>query len=291
MPIPNNNTLSLPIELADYAYQNKLIKPLAILYYIKFNSNGKVLASSNTITQLKIQLQITDNRTFKKHIAQLIKLNWLGFDCKSGIFFTRSTKEIRLKHNFKIRQAVKVILADLYQFQIFLASVIITKEIDDIKFVHEVKNKRKPKEATHKWEVAKHSRVFSNTSKPPYYGLSNLTIAKLLNCSQTRACEIKHEAVLAGYLTTGHRYADLMNLQKADFKIKVQLYLQYPNLKGKIKFWRKWDDRNVKFIKLVIQLHDEIKSHIAIQQIEKLCHLKLSFEIHRGIANNLPKAA
>lgn len=281
--MPINDRMILPISQAVYAYHHGLVKGLSVYLYLKFYTNGKVCRESGVFAQLQKDLQIKDQRTLDKHLSLLVAHKWMGYSTVSGVYFVRGTAYIRQLHEFRNRQGVEITLKDLEQFQVFLAAIIIGKEVNDQRFYWDVAKKRGLKEAPDKWLGAKHSAAFSSaSSRPTYFGLCNKTIASLLRCKQTRACVLKNKAVELGYLESSHRYHDIMKLEKADFAIKEMLYEQFPKIAGRIKCWRKWDG-NKKYIMLVQQLHDEITCKITFKKIEKFNSIHLPFEQLKSI--------
>lgn len=288
---PKNNRILLPIEMAQFAYRKKLIKSLAIYLYLRFYSDGIVKSDSPLLTQLRNDLKLKSPHTFKKFMAPLLQHNWIGHCQISGVYFVRKMPMLRVVHQFKDRWAVVMVPQDLKNIQVFLAAIIICKEINDQEFYWDVVEKRKLKKAPNKWVGAKHSKASSHSSKrPKYFGLCNKTIARHLGCKQTRACVLKNKAAALGYLEVKHRYHDIMVLDKPDFNIRAMLYEQFPNAKGRIRCWRKWKG-DKKYIKLVLQLHDEIISKLTFKRMEKLSAIRLPIEVVRGLHNETLKAA
>ncbi|PVD53598.1 hypothetical protein DC498_03510 [Terrimonas sp.] len=289
---PKNNKILLPVQQAEYAYYHGLVKGLAIYLYLKFYTDGKIKSDSPILSQLRHDLRLKDSRTFKTHITALIEHNWIGYDPFSGMYFIRNTKFIRTLHEFRHRQATVVLPQDLKQFQIYLAAVLICKEVTDQEFYWDVVKKRRLRKATAKWAVAKHSGASSHSSneRPKYFGLCNKSIAAILHCKQTRACVIKTKAADLGYLQVKHKYKDVLEFAKPDFNIRSYLHEQYPNTAGRIRCWVKWKN-NQKYYKLLLQLHDEIISQIKFKRIEKLSAIHLPIEVIRGINKAALKAA
>ena len=282
-----NQKLLLPVELTEYSLRNDCIKSLAIHTYLRFFTNGKIHKASPIFAQLKEVLLMKDPRTFEIHMSKAIDENWIGYCSISGIYFVRGIKTIRLKHNFKNRQASIVVPKDLMKFQLYLAGTMICKEIIDQKFYWEVVQKGKLKKATVKMAVATHSTVSLATSQPAYYGKGVHKIAELLGCKKSRASKIKIDAAKEGYLTSGHRYYDLHTTSKPDFMFRPMYYDQHPHLKGKIRCFPKKNELGEKFYKFVIQQHDEIIPLIKFKKMEKLCHMKLPVEVVIGFQKKL----
>lgn len=287
-----NHRLQVPIHLIEFAYHQHLLKELSLLLYLKFYCSGKIHKDDVIFSNLRKTLIMRDKRTFSKHITELIKRNWLGFDVKSGIYFVRSLKLIRCIDEFNFRQAVLMRPEDIEHFQIFAASVLINKEVKDQKYFYGfVKKKGGSLKATSKWTVATHSTASlhksnkereetylpitqSNPSgRPRYFGLSNAKIAKLLGCKQTRACNIKLRAEELGYLKVGHKYLDIMELPKADFQVRARIYEVHPNLKGRIRFFKKIYETHTS-VKMVMQLHDEIIPLLNFHRLAKISDIK-----------------
>lgn len=286
-----NNRVLLPIELARYAYDNDLIKALAIYFYLRFYTDGKINKNSDLICQIRKDFRLTDDRTFNKHFKKLIRLNWIGHCPDSGMYFIRQMAQLRVAHDFEDRWATPVLPQHLKNFQIFLAAVLINKEVYDQEFYWDVVQKRRLKKAPNKWVGAKHSTVSSHSSgRPKYFGLCNKRIAQILGCKQTRACEIKNKAAKLGYLEIHHRYRDILELDKPDFNIRARLDEQFPNSKGRIRIWRKWRGKQ-KYIKVLLQLHDEIVPKLHFKKMKKLSHVRLPIETLRSIHRLTSKAA
>lgn len=286
-----NDTLLLPVEQAQFAYYNKFIKALALYLGFKFFTDGKIKADSPILLQLRKDLKLNDDRTFKACITALIKHNWIGYCPISKVYYTRSTNYIRLQHNFELCQAAIVKPIDLKNFQIYLASVLICKEVTDQEFYWDEAKKRKLNKAPVKWGGAKHSRVSSGSSeRPNYFGLCNKRIADILGCKQTRACVIKNKGAALGYLQVKHKYKDILVLDKPDFNVRAYLNEQFPKAAGRIRCWLKWKEGNIKYYKFVIQLHDEIISKLSFKRISNLSAIRLPIEGIKAI-NNQPTLA
>lgn len=295
-----NTHLQVPIQLIEYAYDQKLVKALAILLYLKFYSSGKIHEGDDVFSHLRISLKLKDKRTFSKHISELIKRNWLGYDAKSGIYFVRSFSLIRCIDDINRRQAVLMRPEDLENFQVFSAAVLICKEVNDQKYYWGfVKKKGGSLKATSNWAVAKHSSAtlhkpkkqkdetfqaittHNPSNRPRYFGVSNEKIAKLLGCKLTRACNLKLKAQKFGYLAVKHKYLDLMELPEADFKFRDRIYQTHPNLVGRIRFFsKKVGSQNL--IKAVIQLHDEIIPLVKFHRLAKISDIRQPVAVVQG---------
>lgn len=277
-----HNILLVPVQISQFVYDNELTKPFSIYLYLKLLAGDKVAASDEVFNSLRTDLKMADpkNRTFRKHLQKLLDLNWIGYNAKSGIYHIRSFDHIRAVNGFKKCRATKLFLRDIKQIQIYLVGVIICSEIHGQKYYWEIV-KRRSGTATKKRDVAKQSKASFHSSKPPYYGICNRKIARLLGCKYTRACTLKNAAAAAGYLTIRHRYLDVKELDKADYLLRPTLAEQNPQLARRLKFWRQIKNGN-KIVKVVQQLHDEIIPHLEYKRVAGFAALKVPFAIIKG---------
>lgn len=278
--------LLLPYQITEYVFYNDLYKPFSIFLYLKMFAGDKVSATDEVFAQLRQDLMMSDpkGRTFRKHLQKLLELNWIGYNAKSGIYHVRSFDFIRAVNGFKKRRATKLFLKDIQNLQVYLAAVLICTKIHGQKYYWE-KVKGKSRTATKQRGVAKQSRASRHSTQPPYYGLCNRTIARLLGCKYTRACELKQAAAEAGYLTARHRYADIKEMDKADYMLRPMLAERSPNLAKRYRFWRQIKDGD-KIVKVVQQLHDEIIPHIEYKRVAGFAALKVPFGIIKGFLTN-----
>ncbi len=253
----------LPIEIVQYVVDRRMYKPLAIYLFLKMKCSGKLHAGHPVFSQLKKELGIRDERTFKKHFQSLLQLDWIGYSAKSGIYFIRSLDRVRQIHGFRKRQACAVQQKDLTQLQAFSSAAIINYAVRKHEY-YVVFKKTKNQSALSKREVA--SQIGSKSfSTPKYYGLSVQSIAELLGCSLTRACQLKKVAVEAGYIKVNHQFELVQELVKADYFIREQYYQLYPEYKpGTLRFMHAGKNAPYRY-KLVQQLHDEIIPQIAFK--------------------------
>ncbi len=276
--------LQVPVEISQYVFANNLVKSFGIYLYLKMHSSGKVHENSQVFKNIQHELQIKDNRTFRKHMNVMLAENWIGFNPVSGYYFIRSFGYIRGKCHFKSRQATKFRIEDFKYLQVYLFAVCLCAIVRRQHYFWEVK-RRKRRAVTKQTDVTNHSRVFSkNSPKPPYYGLSNRMIAKHFGYSKTRACELKMSAARLGYLGLVQHDEEIMVIGKRNYRLRADLESLYPDLKGKIRFEiitverfkRKW-----KMIRVFRQLHDEIIPKIQFKSVAKFNNLQLSVFVKR----------
>lgn len=276
-----HNTLSVPVQISEFVFDNDLVKPFSIFLYLKLMAGDKVHDDDEVISQLKMDLKMSDpkNRTYRKHFQPLLDLNWIGYNQKSGIYHIRSFDYIRATNQFKQRRATMLCLKDIKQMQSYLVGVKINNIICN-QIYHWEKLKRKRRTVTQR-DVTNQSKSSFHSSQPAYYGICNRKLAELLNCKYTRASTLKKEAAENGYIEVGHRYLDIAVLDKSDYQLRARLAQSDPAVAKRCKFWRK--KVNGKYvIKLVQQLHDEITPLMTYKKIISFSNLKVPFVYKKG---------
>lgn len=284
---PRHTKLQVPVELSRHVYHNGLITPFSIYLYLKLFSDGKLHEGSPVFNQMRSELRLSDNRTFKKHIAKLLELDWVGHSPVSGYYFVRSFDYLRLIYTFKKRRASTFLLSDAKQLQKYLVGVILSAKVIGDKYYWEFRNRRGLRTATKKTDVASHSKVRSEA--PEYYGLSVQAIADLLGCKPTRASVLKNAAAKAGYITVNHKFAYYATLSKADYDARTNLNELFPKLRGMFRIVPKSVKGFMEY-HIMVQCHDEIIPQMKFKTVSKFNNLQVSPAIVRHITN-LQKAA
>jgi hypothetical protein len=288
MITPRHTKLQVPVELSRHVYHNNLVSPFSIYLYLKLFSDGKLHENSPVFKQMRKDLRLLDNRTFKKHVARLLELDWMGFNPISGFYFVRSFDYLRFIYTFKKRRASTFSLKDAKQVRKFLVGVILCTNVMGQEFYWERKYMRGRRTATKKTDVASHSKVLSEV--PDYYGLSVKAIAKELGCSQTRASVLKNAAAKAGYIKVNKKFVLYTKLTRADFGLRCNINDMFPNLKGKLRVIPKSVKGFMEY-HIMVQCHDEIIPQMRFKTVNKFNNLKVSPAIVRWVDNSRDVAA
>lgn len=284
---PRHAKLQIPVELTRFVYHNGLITPFAIYLYLKLFSDGKLHQTSEVFGQMRNQLRLADNRTFKKHLGKLLELGWMGYSSKSGIYFIRSFDYLRIMLSLKKRRAATFVLQDLRHLQTYLVGVILSAKILGDKFYWELKNRGRWRTAMKKTDVASHSKTFSET--PKYFGWSVKSIADYLGCKLTRASVLKNAAAKAGYIEQRHKFEYYGTLPVVDFEARKNLNAMFPKLRGMFKIVPR-KINGVTQYGVFLQLHDEIIPKVKFKTIKKFNNLRVAPAIV-AYANSLQRAA
>ena len=275
-----NNTVNIPLGLIPLVFENKAVNQFRVFIAIKLVLPGRV-TNSKDLTKLCTATGFK-KRTVLKHLDSLVSLGWVGHDKVNQTYYARAWAFLRSSQTFYNRSSVPVHVNDLKSLQPLLLTALLTQRINAQERVHnnllkengrKVKHFRKPnKTAANKRGSA--SQVHSVSTEMPvigflYFGLSNKSIAKMLNLSQTRACEIKSEAVKVGYITTTKRFKVLAEYEKPMPDMRLNYMRGFGSDRKNIRV--STQKRNgITYYQLVEQLYDEIQPLIRLKRINYL---------------------
>jgi hypothetical protein len=285
---PQNPYITIPVEVSQHVYEDRLVKPFAIYLFLKMYSSGKVHEASEVFELLRQELGMKDNRTFKKHLGKVLELDWVGYNKKSGYYHVRTIDHIRAVNGFIKRRATRLESKDIQQLQTYLVGAIINQNIHTQRYCREFL-KMKLGIATLTWGVANQSLGTFQEYGKSHYGISNQRLAKILGCKYTRACQLKHQAAAAGYIYVRHRYKDYCILDKPDYDFRSMIAeTGRPRLAQRLKFWRQFVDGQVIF-KVVQQLHDEIIPNMEFKRLSSYSSLKVHDSLKAPFLTNCSK--
>lgn len=269
----SNHRLLIPIELLEHTAKHQLYKPCLLYIYLKCHSSGKVKSTDPIFHLIKTLPGFEDRRTLTKHLKTLLDLNWIGYNAKSSIYFIRNFKSIQTQYGITSRKSVLFLSEYINNFRPFVSGALISAKIYGVKFSYEVARVRRLNTALNKKDGAKQCYSYDRKA-PEYYGLSNKGIAKLLNSSQTVACEQKTATEKAGFILTKGKFKVLLEFTSVDRAIRSQLEELKPEFKGRLRF-----KKNGSKIQLLIQLHDEIIPQLKMKSRKKIA--RENFLLHK----------
>ncbi len=255
----SKSKLNIPLSVIKYVSEAGIRKAFASYLHLKFLFSGKVhsrdLFQSSTLRVMGIK----DSRTFNKYISQLLDHQFLVYNQKSGYYFIRGFERLRIIHGLKDKTSVIFYYNFITSIQSFIDTALIGQLIRNQEY-YWVKGRRKFRRAAYTMKDNANTLVkVDQSTKPPYFGLSNSTIAKNLNCSLSQACKKKHKAEALGMLKTKGHFKLYTTLPKADYRVRSQIYTSHPKLINRLRFsTNKNPDTGLGEIQLLQQLHDEI---------------------------------
>jgi hypothetical protein len=265
--------VNVPVELTHYIYAKKLVTPFALYLFLKMYSDGKIHQGSPVITEMRCRLRLKDNRTFNKHIEKAKALNWVGFNPKSGYYFVRSFDHLRFKLGLNNRQGTRFESKNLSNVTAYIVGVIVSANIHGQKYAVESLQKKLARTEVKQRDASKQPN--KGLFVPPYFGLCNEKIAKLLDCSVTRACQLKHAAESLGYIQTKAQFKPFVTLFKSDYQLRSNFEDGYPAMKGRLRFFAGRSDGKA-VVQVLVQVYDEIIPMLAINRLPKFSNLRVT---------------
>jgi hypothetical protein len=275
--------VNVPVELSRYVLTQGLEKAFALYLFLKLFSDGKIHQQSSVFDELRRLLKMKDNRTFKNQIEKLKDLGWIGFNPASGYYFIRSFDHLRFKLAINNRQGTKLYPDDLKNIKAYLTGVVITAEIHGQKHAIESLQKKLAKTEVKQRDASKQSG--KGQFIPQYFGLCNQSIADLLLCSKTRACQLKQAAELCGYINTTHQFKHFATLSKADYHLRNVINDMGPALRGRLRFMPGCDKNRAPVVHVFEQLYDEINPLLKITTLPKFGNLRISSGVRKKGSN------
>jgi len=97
-------TLNVPLRLAEYALKEKKTYLLQLYIYLSFQGSGKVIITTFLKDKTAIDLGVTV-RNINGRLAQLKKLNWIGYNPKTGYTYIRGVKYVCSLYKLNFRAA------------------------------------------------------------------------------------------------------------------------------------------------------------------------------------------
>lgn len=139
-----HSRLHVPYMLLTEAMSSKSNKNLNVLrVYLALNmiSSGNINANHNVNEKISELTNLT-TKTVKKHLNELIILNYINFNEKSNTFFIKSLDKISLMKNFTSKKAVIIENKDLFELNKFKAIIFASVTSQILTFQEKFKKKK-----------------------------------------------------------------------------------------------------------------------------------------------------
>jgi hypothetical protein len=254
--------LSVPIDLMAHSVKNKKQNMLKLLLALKWFYSGKFSLDQDFYALLFQIPGFTCRKTINKHLNSLIKEGWITKSNRSNIYFTLSFERIRQKLGLKARRACKFYKNDFKSFPAFIAGALITDNSQSQ--VNAIRKKQRRHSALLNGDRASKNNVSVPSN---VVTLSIHKIAQILNCSPTRACQLKAQAERLGYIEGINRFQLYTVLSEADVKFKGFMKQISPNLACRLKCKRVPGSSQ---IEVSIQMSDEIKTFMRLTRRRRI---------------------
>ncbi|MEI7725324.1 MAG: hypothetical protein WCK09_09485 [Bacteroidota bacterium] len=181
---------AIPLEICVFVLQNRLVKPFKTYLMMKSICPGKLHYNKSELAQ---KLNIS-GKTLEKHLGQLIKLNWIGWDPKSKMVFIRGFDKIREMYQFNSRLAIICTQADFKTLTAFLFGAVVSNIL------------RAKKRQLWQPDAAKKRYAKQSGCQPLFYPVANGYTAKILNYSLKGSMKLKNQAECGGYIVTKEQF-------------------------------------------------------------------------------------
>jgi hypothetical protein len=274
-----NSQLTIPVDLLEHAIKNNLVKALSIYIYFKCASDGIVNECSETFQKMSAYLGVKSPKTIQRHLRRLRHLNWIGYDGTAHKFYIRGIPYVFRISGLQSGQAIVFDFSWIGNFKEFVDAALVARQINKIKY-RMWKEKSEPATKIRQNQfckslVAKQGSLFSLLEGLDYTGVSLRTMASLFNCSKSNAVKRKKAAISANFLSFTKKWKHLRLLDKPDYYLRKNVYDNYPQLIGRIRFrWvsimQKKTRKLVRKIDVSIQRVDQAFHHFVFKHIKLL---------------------
>ena len=274
-----NSRINIPIDLIPTVTTIKEVNRLKVFVAGKMVSPG-FISDAQGIQNICSLLEFS-HRTVMTHMADLVRIGWVGHSPGTTTYYFRSWAWFYEKGMIYNRDAATADVRALNHFQSFLLSAKLALRIRKQELFERLnRDKSLPrktvgvksrKSAITKRGIASQDqldtpRSNSGKNKLPYHGLSIQAMAQMLNLSPARACALKKEAVAAGYFRTNKKY-NVISSHPTPIPNLRNLYLKaFPDKKN-IRVMRDYTSTEPSIL-LVEQLHDEIIPVIPLKSVK-----------------------
>jgi hypothetical protein len=248
----NKNTyFTVPCSVAKHVIGNRLEKCFSIFLYLKSECNGIINEKEISKVLLSKTLGIKDKRTIVKHLKKLQRLNWIGYNKKTGNYFIRGFMYVKGLISGKSNHGIKVSIDKINQIKYQLCAGLMQFKLEGLKRSQIKKVKSKVGSSALKSSGA--LQMAKELGMRNYLGLSNTQLAELFNCSKSEANRIKLKAEKYGFIKTFKKLRYITSTRQKNFLLKG-----YSNIGNRIRVTQTENGR----IKFYEQLTDEIHSFI-----------------------------
>ena len=129
----------IPVGLALYAEKENLIEELKFYIGLKLICSGKIKCDNRRFKALKSNLGIGSRTTFIKRLNALKKLNWIGFNAKSGCYFIRGYKRVCNDLNIPPKTCVEFDSGNFKDFRSYVFAAVVGQRVKAMEYAKKKK--------------------------------------------------------------------------------------------------------------------------------------------------------
>lgn len=171
----------------------------------------------------------------RKIFLELTELKWIGIDPKRNVIHIRSFRTICFGISVPFSRVVRFEYNDLNNVRFFTYGAVLNQKLLIQKYAIKLQSKGGT-------PVAKKSDA---TQQESYPGLGKPGLAKLFQCSETKAIRIKQACAKSGYVYVKKRMRKILSLKNADYNISMYLKEIYGEKSFMLKFRKNFRDNTV----------------------------------------------
>ena len=239
----------ISVEFAEMVVREKWTNLFKLYLYLKwYSKSGKIKLKDKTIYQNRPK-GLKDRETFRKNLKQLISLNWVGYNPKSGYLFIRGFNFLNSQHGVKSKSAVLFYYEENINYlQVFLFAAVVGH-----KAIWQVSRKRFGR---------KKGRSKQNRRSPAFLYAQHYNgfLADIFQLDKARIRRLKKKAKELGYLNFRHVFDDSTKIHIKNSKELKTLKIHYPEIGKRVRYIDE---------KLVIQQADSFESLLHFRRRRK----------------------
>lgn len=230
-------TFFIPVELCEYVLRNKLSKPFKLYLLLKASCDGKIKIASKDFSALATSLGYVSSRSVRNNLKHLLRLNFVGYNPKSGFYFIRGFDRLNEAFKIQTRTTAECDIRDIDKVQSFCMGAVCG---------YIVKDQRK-----RRWLLERKKGRSNPGGLPTHFDLANDILVKKLKLSLNTVYRLKQAAHHDGFIDIQKKFRPLYVqasqsrlYKKANPEIahrvvvrEGMLYLQMPDqIQSRIRF-------------------------------------------------------
>ena len=251
-------TLNVPLRLMEFALREKKTQQFKLYLYLKFHSSGKVLLSTQFKTQVALDIHLSIRR-INELLQELKKINWLGYNYKTRMYYVRGFNTVCQLHKFNAKHAFEISKDWITQIKEFclisyIAYILVNRRWRD-------RMEKKLDKNGRSWLGQKNTSPFQSqydlfdSNEFSKFMVPSPFLGRQLKMSISTISALKKKAVATGYLEVRENFKCIS--ENPDIACAINQYRRScPDIEGKLS----WQDE-----KLFYHSSDSFKTHITFK--------------------------
>lgn len=178
---------SLPVEFCQYILEKKLVCCSKLYLYLKYDSSGITQLPPTKLEYISKILGYKTKKTIHNQLSLLIKMNWIGYNGKTGNYFIRSYNHLGITNDYSLR--ADCLLPDIINLKAFAIGVLLACLV-----------RRQRLERFREVGQKLGSSLQASRTYPSSYPVANFVLSKILSISMSTAHYYKKLALEREYV-------------------------------------------------------------------------------------------